>query len=248
MSRSLAALAFAFTLFPLAAIAQYPADFEARLELIRNGDLFAENRFAQVSTGGRWTAASDTNGVKGLARFLRLEEHSFSVGDWLEGRARPLNFERRVKAVKTVEWSAEFDWDAGRVVSIHPDGKSTLDIRSGVVDEAALGMEIRAGLARGETGWTFSLLDEDEIEEARFRLRGSEQITTPLGCFDVKVVEKVRKSGSKRYTRTFYAIRHGYVPVRMEHGKVGGDRIESRIVELSVDGKAVPAGQACDAP
>lgn len=225
--------------------AQRPADFEARLELSRNGKLFGEMTFRLSSEGDRWSMVSATRGTRGLARFLGLDENSLSEGVWIDGEPRPSHYERHVDVIKKMHWSADFDWERGIVHSVYPDGESTLELEPGILDEAALGLVIRTGLKRGESDWELPLLDEEKFELAHFRVREVEQIQTALGCMKTQVVEKVRGEGSKRYTRTWYAEDQQYVPVLMQHGKVGGDHIEGQVVELSIDGKAVPVGPDC---
>lgn len=225
--------------------AQAPPAFEARMELLRNGKEMGESVFTFETSDGQWRMESQVRGTRGLARFIGLRESSVSEGDWLDGAARPLHFERTVKAVKTFEWSAEFDWKEGVVRSVHPDGESSLELQPGVVDEAAIGLRIRAGLARGEDNWHLLVVDEDEIEEQHFALREVERIQTSLGCIEAHRVEKVRDPSSKRYTRTWYAAEHDFVPVRIEHGKKGGDHMESRIIGITVDGRAVERSPDC---
>jgi hypothetical protein len=228
--------------------ASRPADFQARLELSRNGKPFGEATFRLTTEDDRWNMASETRGTRGLARFLGLKEHSRSEGIWVEGAPRPTQYEREVQAVLTMHWSAEFDWASGEVHSVYPDGEATLALEPGTLDESAIGLVIRAGLRRGETEWQLRLLDEEKIESAQFRARDAEQIQTALGCMTVYNVEKVRGARSTRYTRTFYAQDHDYVPVLLQHGKEGGDHIEGRVVELRVDGQVVAAGRDCPVP
>lgn len=225
--------------------AQTPSAFEARLELLRNGKVMGESVFTLTSENGTWRMESQTRGTKGLARFIGLEEASFSEGDLPDGLARPLRFERTVDAIKTLRWSAEFDWAAAVVRSVHPDGESTLELLPGVVDENSLGLRIRAGLARGEDDWRLLVLDEDEIEQQHFAVRAVERIQTALGCFETHRVDKIRDPSSKRYTRTWYADEWDFVPVRIEHGKHGGDHMESRIVEMTVNGRKVTGEPDC---
>jgi hypothetical protein len=59
------------------------------------------------------------------------------------------------------------------------------------------------------------------------------------------VVEKVRGASSKRYTRTYHATDHDFVPVLIEHGKQGDEHVEGRVSSLTVNGKPVPAGADC---
>lgn len=225
--------------------AEHPADFQARLELYRNGKLTGEMKFQLESNEQDWVMTSETSGVRGLAKFLGLHEQSTGEGDWHDGKARPIRYQREVRLIKTMEWHADFDWEHQVANTIYPDGESTLALSPDVLDESALGMTVRAGLARGENEWHFKLLDEDEIESAHFRVSSVESLQTPMGCMKVHVVEKVRGEGSKRYTRTYYADDHAFAPVWMEHGKTGGEHIEGRVVELAVEGKPVKSAPDC---
>lgn len=242
--RLLVSLAFCLWLPALGAAAQ-PADFEARLELWRNGKLTGESVFRFVNEGERWTMQSETRGTKGLAWLIRLHENSTGEGDWQDGAPRPLRYERDVHAIKHMRWTADFDWQRGVVHTVYPDGESDLELEPGVVDELAMGLLIRAGLARGESEWTFRQVDEDEIEEAPFRAEPPREVQTPLGCMRVVVVDKVRAPDSKRYTRTYYAADHQFAPVLVEHGKQGKEHIEGRVVALTIDGEPVEAGPDC---
>jgi hypothetical protein len=114
-----------------------------------------------------------------------------------------------------------------------------------VVDEMGLGLAIRMGLRNGEDDWRLRQLDEDEIEDAHFRVSDVRAVDTPLGCMQTAVVEKVRAATSTRYTRTYYATEHDFAPVLIEHGKKDGEQVEGRVISLTVDGKAVAAGPAC---
>jgi hypothetical protein len=243
------ALVFLLSAAPSAARApcgdQTPPAFEARMELLRNGKEMGESVFTFATSDGRWRMESQIRGTRGLARFIGFRESSVSEGDYVDGAARPLHFERSVRAIKGFEWSADFDWQEGVVSTAYPDGESSLALQPGVVDETAIGLRIRAGLARGEDDWHLLVVDEDEVEQQHFALREVERIQTTLGCLEAYRVEKVRDPSSKRYTRTWYAAEHDFVPVRIEHGKQGDDHMESRITEITVDGRRVEAGPDC---
>jgi hypothetical protein len=232
-------------LLPSLGLADRPADFETRLELHRNGKLAGETTFKLDTRDGRWVMASETKSTKGLTSWIGLRENSTGEGDWHEGRARPLRYDRNVKAIMTMKWSAEFDWTNGVVRTVYPDGESTLELEPGVVDETALALTIRQGLKNGEDDWVLRQVDEDEIEDVRFRVSDVKEVQTPLGCMRTHVVEKVRGPESKRYTRTYYADDHDFVPVLVEHGKQGDEHVEGRVIALTVNGKPVDAGPDC---
>jgi len=232
-------------LLPALGLADRPADFETRLELYRNGKLAGETMFKLDTVNGRWTMASQTKSTKGLTSWIGLRESSTGEGDWHDGKPRPLRYDRNVKAIVTMKWSADFDWESNVVRTVYPDGESQLELAPGVVDETALALTIRQGLKNGEREWRLRQVDEDEIEDAHFRVSAVKAVQTPLGCLQTHVVEKVRGAGSKRYTRTYYADDHDFVPVLVEHGKQGDEHVEGRVIALTVNGKPVDAGPDC---
>lgn len=237
-------LAFGLAL-PAMCLADRPADFEARLELHRNGKLSGETRFSLETRNGRWVMSSETKGTKGMASWIGLRENSTGEGDWHQGQPRPLRYERTVKAILTMEWSAEFDWQDKVAHTVYPDGQSSLELEPGVVDEMGLALRIRNGLRNGEDEWFLRQVDEDEIEDVHFRVSSVKAVQTQLGCMTTHVVEKVRGEGSKRYTRTYYAAEHDFVPVLIEHGKQGDDRVEGRVISLTVNDEPVAVGPDC---
>jgi hypothetical protein len=232
-------------LLPAVGTAGDPLEFKVTMEMLRNGKTVGETVFSFTAGDEQWVMQSQTRGTRGLAKFIGLEEQSFSRGDWAGDVPRPAYFERNVKAVKKMRWEAQFDWAGGQVRSIYPDGESTLAIEAGVVDESTLGMLIRAGLGQGQDEWFPQVLDEDEIEQNHFRARPAERIQTALGCMTAYAVEKIRREGSTRYTRTYHARDHEFVPVLIEHGKTDGDHLESRVKTLEIDGKTIPRGPDC---
>lgn len=240
----LAALLCAFS---SAAVAAPLPGYEARFDLYRNGKLIGESRFALTVGNDRWVMTSESKGTKGLARLAGFSESSRSEGDWVEDRPRPMRFEQQVNSrIKDVSSAVEYDWAAGVARTRYEDGESELTIEPGTLDASTLSVWLQAALARGEREWTLDQVDEDEVEQVRFRARTDERIDTALGCLDVIVVEKVRDPSSKRYTRTHYAPALNHAPVRVEHGKQGGNELQSRLVALTVNGEPVDAGPGCD--
>lgn len=238
-------LALALLLAAAPCAAQALSAFEVRFEILRNGKALGESVFTFTSGADTWRMDSHTQGTHGLARFIGFDEASFTEGEWLDGIARPLRFERKVRAIISRNWTADFDWEAGVVRTEYPDGESTLELQPGVVDETATGLRIRAGLSRGEDDWRLLVVDEEKIENAHFGVRAVERIQTDLGCMEAYRVDKIRDPDNPRYTRTWYAAEHDFVPVRMQHGKKDGDLLESRILEIKVNGETIPVGPDC---
>lgn len=223
-----------------------PRPFEAKMAFLRNGKPIGEAQFAFTVTGDEWTLRSSMRGTRGVAKFLGVEESSESHGRWIDGAPQPLNFRQTVEvAIKTIETRADFDWQAGTVLSVHEDGETTLPATPGLLDPVSVGLAVRAGLGQGEREWRLPMVDEDEIEVQHFRAVSDEALETGLGCLETVRVDKIRAPGSTRYTRTWYARDLAWVPVHVAHGKTDGDQMETRLVALSVAGETVSAGPAC---
>lgn len=236
----------ALAVLPCASLAG-PASFEAQYAFLRNGREIGEARLARTSTATRWETESSSSGTRGLARFMGFRESSRSSGEWHDGEPRPLRFSQEVRAaLQDHGWEATFDWAAGKASTRHGDGDSVLELAPGTLDPLSVDLRIAAGLDAGERHWQLPMVEEDEVKEVEFRVAGEARLDTALGCLDTLRVEKVREPDSKRYTRTWYAKDHGWAPVRVEHGKTGGDHMESRIVTLLLEGVPVAAGPACE--
>lgn len=223
-----------------------PVPFEAQMEALRNGKVIGESKISLSVENGDWVMRSHTRGTKGMAKFLGVDERSESRGGWQDGAPRPDGFEQRVKvSFKTIETTAEFDWAAGQVRSVHEKDEFILPAEPGLLDPVSVGLAVRAGLAEGEREWRLPMVDEDEIKEQHFRAEGAEALETALGCLHTERVDKIRAPTSRRYTRTWYARDLKWVPVHVTHGKTDGDHMETRLVSLTVDGVTVEAGQVC---
>ena len=189
---------------------------------------------------------SESKGTKGMARLVGFQEKSTSNGSWEDGQPRPVSFEQNIKRVlKNINIRADFDWDKGKVKSVYDDGESTLDLVPGTLDATSAGLAIRAGLLRGEIEWRFPVVDKNSIDNDRFRSAEPVSLDTALGCLEVRTVAKIRGPQSSRYTRTSHATELDFVPVFVEHGKQGGNHLETRIKTLILDGKTVKPRAGC---
>lgn len=227
-------------------IRQLPGPFTAYFDFYRNGKLIGEARFELQVEGENWTMTTESDGTRGLAKFLGVSESSVSRGTWSETGPVPLGYEQTIKvSFKKIENRADFDWQAGTVRSVHKDGEDVLPLEPGMLDPVSAGLAIRAGLFAGVEEWFLPTLDEDEIDEDHFRAGDPEWLDTPLGCLRVRRVEKIRAPQSRRYTRTYHAADLAWVPVYIEHGKTGDEALESRIRELIVDGQTILPRPGC---
>lgn len=251
--RSAWGLALCLALGLLAAAPPAPAaqsvaqPYSARYAVYRNGKLQARAEIMLQQQEGNWIIKSESIGTHGMARILKFRDYEFVEGYFEGEQFRPLRYVHELKWLgPNQDSSAEFDWEE-MTVAITDDGeRKTLDLVDGAVDPMSLQLEIRRELARHETSLEFMLVDEDELELQTFRRLSPERLETSLGCLATQPVEKVRE-GSTRFTRFWFASDVYFIPVRMEHGKTDGDRMELRITELTVGGKVVEPKPGCAA-
>jgi hypothetical protein len=199
-------------------------------------------------TEGQWVIHSEASGTHGLARILRASDREQVSGQVLEGRFVPTRYTRhtRVAGIDN-HWVTTFDWATDEVTVVHDNKKTYVLPLDGVaLDPLSMKLEIRRRLVEAEPDLNFQMVEEDEIEEQKFRILEAERLETSLGCLETSPIEKIREN-SRRYTRAWHAPEFGNIEVRVEHGKRGGDHMELRITELNFNGADVSPRPGCSA-
>jgi hypothetical protein len=237
--------------------------YHARYAVYRNGKLTGKIDIDLGQQGNRWVIRSEARGTHGLARILAARDNEESAGYVIDGRFRPDRYYRHTRVAGIDDrWTVHFDWKQRRVSVVHDnDDPLLLDmLDQDALDPLALKLDMRhrlasdgfetlassQALAEGEPALHFDMVEEDEIDEQVFRVLPPEWMETSLGCLRTTVVEKVRQN-STRYTRAWHAPELDYMEVRMEHGKTGGNHMEMRITQLTVNGVDVTPRPGCAA-
>jgi hypothetical protein len=222
--------------------------YEARYSIYRNGKLTGKMEVELSQHGERWIIRSSGTGTYGLARILGARDTEEVQGRMQQGSFRPDRYQRHTLVAGLDEsWTVGFDWDDREVKISHNDHEPlVLDMVGEPLDPLSLKLEMRQRMAAENPDLRFRMVEEDEIDEQNFRVLPRERIETSLGCFMTLPVEKIRHN-SPRYTRAWHAPALGLIEVRMEHGKTGGNHLEMRITELSIDGQAISPRPGCAA-
>jgi hypothetical protein len=222
--------------------------YEARYAIYRNGKLTGKAEITLQQHGDRWIIQSEGSGTHGLARILAARDSEEVHGQLRDGRFRPLHYSRHTRVAGIGDrWDVEFDWSARRVHISHDRGDPlVLDMVGDSLDPLSLKLEMRQRLAEPPSPLEFQMVEEDEIDEQNFRELPKEWLETSLGCLLTTPVEKIRVN-SKRYTRAWHAPELGYVEVRVQHGKTGGNHLEMRITELNLDDEDMSPRPGCAA-
>lgn len=224
------------------------APYEARYSIYRNGKLTGKMEVELQRQGQRWVVRSSGSGTHGLARILGARDNEEVRGRVLEGRFRPEHYRRHTLVAGLDDvWTVGFDWEERRVSITHNNKDPLiLDMVEDSLDPLSLKLEMRQRMAVQNSDLHFQMVEEDEIDEQNFRVLPAERLETSLGCLLTLPVEKIRYN-SLRYTRAWHAPQLSFIEVRMEHGKTGGNHLEMRITELSVDGQEVAPRPGCAA-
>lgn len=217
--------------------------FEAVYEVTVDGKPRLETIISLSRQDDEWLLQSTSSGTRGLARFLNAKSNESSTGQWQELGFIPSEFRHHSKiAGRKDQWTASFDWDANTVTTLHEDGESVMPVSAGTSDPMSLTLALRAQLEKGLKEFSLEVVDEDEIDHHLYRAADIENLQTPLGCFEVVPLQRVRQN-SKRYSSGWYATSLGYFPVQLMHGKKGSKKYQMRITRLVLDGKEM-TGQA----
>lgn len=222
--------------------------YQARYAIYRNGRLTGKVEVTLQQQGTRWILRSSGSGTHGLARILAAGDDEEVIGALHEGRLRPLHYSRHTRVAGIDDrWNVDFDWDARRVSIVHDeDDPLQLDMAGDALDPLSLKLEIRRRMPQPEAPLHFQMVEEDEIDEQNFRLLPHEWMETSLGCLLTTPVEKIHRN-TERYTRAWHAPELDHIEVRIDHGKSGGNHLEMRITELTLDGVDITPRPGCAA-
>lgn len=222
--------------------------YHARYAIYRNGRLTGKIEVTLQQQGTRWILRSSGSGTHGLARILAAGDDEEVTGELHQGRLRPLHYSRHTRVAGMDDiWNVYFDWNVRQISIVHgEDDPQLLDMVEDALDPLSLKLEIRRRMSLPKAPLRFQMVEEDEIDEQKFRLLPRERMETSLGCLLTTPVEKIHRN-TERYTRAWHAPELDNIEVRMDHGKFGGNHLEMRITELTLDGDDVTPRPGCAA-
>ena len=219
--------------------------FEAVYEVTVNGKPRLETRVSFSRQGETWSMESSSKGKRGMAKFLNVKSSESTSGYWEDTRFVPKEFRFHSRlAGHDDRWTASFDWAANMVTTRHEDGESVLAVTNKASDPLTTTLVTRNHLEQGRQKFTLEVVDEDLIDHHDYQAGPVEQLPTPMGCFEVTPVTRIREN-SKRYTQAWYANSLSFIPVQIRHGKTDGKEYKMRITSLIMDGKKIPVAPDC---
>jgi hypothetical protein len=189
----LARLAFVLAaLLPLAAIAA-PKPFAATYHVSRNGKPVGETTMTLLDRGdGTWTLTSQTKGTAGMARMLGLDVKEESNFRWKDGKPEGVAYDFRQDATfKSKERHTDFDWKGGEVRVVDNKEQFRYAIRPGTMDRHSVGVALVQTLAGEAKETTLVVATKDHLEDQRFTVAATEDVSVPAGKYAAKRIDRV---------------------------------------------------------
>jgi hypothetical protein len=219
--------------------------FEAVYTVYIDGKPRMESIMRLAKDGDVWLLSNTGKGTKGLAKILGAKSDERSSGRFENDQFQSLEYHQRSKIMgKEKRWSATFNPDDLEVSTIHKDGEGHYEYLPGAVDPLSLTLALRSSLAQGLSQFVLNVIDENEMDQHDFKTDEPEDLVTAFGCYKSVKVTRVRENSS-RYSIGWYAESLDFMPVKLIHGKEGGNEFELRITQLLINGRDVELNATC---
>lgn len=116
--------------------------------------------------------------------------------------------------VRNKNLAMNFD-PTGRKINVNVEGKlSSLEFKTGTLDELNLEFQVREDLKKGGLQNQYLVADEKTVDTVRFVREGREQLSVPAGRYETIRVRRVHNN-PKRTTTFWLAPSLDYLPVRV---------------------------------
>ncbi len=217
--------------------------FEASYEVRRNGKEIGKATLKlQQTEDGRLRYHLNTEGTKGLARWLAVRLDETSEAEWHEGRLRPVSYHylQRMRMRKR-ERSATFNWEDNQALGTYKGDEWATDIHTGVVDSRLLELILAQDVFAQTTpkSLTYDVLRKGRLRPYQFRVRMAETLAGPDGePHRAQVVERV-DDRRDRQVRLWLSEDVGHAPLRARY-EDDDESLELNLVDYrSEDGRVM---------
>ena len=159
---------------------------------------------------------------------------------YVDSRIQPQNYSYQVSGLSSDVESVSFNWDAGVALSADDDQSWTVAINDHTLDELSYQLALAIDVAAAnQEFYDYETVDEDALDQLRFRTLGEEIVDTPLGRLRCIKLERVREEGSNRATLIWLAKDWGHLLTKIEQTSSSGLRIKLDLTNAIVDGQQV---------
>jgi len=196
-------------------------------------DVYRNEKLAGLATiklnhepDGQWLYQVATEATKGMGSILggQIDESSRFV--LTDDGLRTVHYELLQKvALSKTRRQADFDWQQMQAQGKNKKKRWQLALQGDEIDRLGAEILIRLQLAAGQQEFSFNTIEKGDLRERTFRASEAETLTTVLGEMTTIPVHRIH-SNPKRSTTIWHAPELGYIPVKVEHAKVGDDNGE----------------------
>lgn len=161
---------------------------------------------------------------EGMARWFTktewLEEGRFEI---VGGRIRPLRFlEYRVGADKPHRHEAVFDWPAGK---IRYDRGAVTNLVANTQDQGSMLYALMLHPPASGRAETIAISGGKKLNTYAYRDAGAQSLSTPLGEFKTRLIERVTRDKNDEGFRVWLATDYHNLPIRIATTKRGQDTV-----------------------
>ncbi|GGI86746.1 DUF3108 domain-containing protein [Shewanella gelidii] len=107
----------------------------------------------------------------------------------------------------------------------YKDEKAKIEYDNDLLDPLMTQLQIRIDLQNNRKELTYKMVEENQVENYKFKILGQEVMKLESGSYDTIKLEVVRKS-KKRHTYFWMAPDLGYLPIRLSHFEKGDKQLD----------------------
>lgn len=156
----------------------------------------------------------------------------------INNKYRPVSYRYLQTGLSQETRAVNYNWDALIAVSSENEESWTLELAAETYDQLSQQIAIREKLIAGDSELHFSVIDDQAIEQYRYRVIGDEVLSTAVGELDTTKVERVRDSDDERETVFWLAKDWQFVLVRIDQ-YISGLTIQLELNAGSVNGTTI---------
>ncbi len=173
------------------------------------------NKIFKKSNEKIFVIESKTSGI-----FKMKKDHRIEVSRYESKNTKPYYYKfYRNKKDKLEIIETFFNKDNSMIITTHSTNNVIKNIKHKKIkhthDRLSVQVDYQDKLKEGKYSHDYRIIDKGRLREYQFRHIGEEEIETILGKTSTVIIHKFIKN-NKRNTLTWYAIDHGFIPVKIE--------------------------------
>jgi len=162
---------------------------------------------------------------------------------WVEQRIQPKRYDysRTGFLIKDKRRTIAFKWGKRQAKGRHANDSWVIDILPGYQDKLSYQLQLALDTAQQRPSLEYNTVHKGRVEHSEFSIIGEELLSTAIGDEPSIVIEKIRKTGKKRYSRLWLSKRFPYLLLRMLRREKDGETYEIHIKRFTHDKHDTPS-------